>query len=236
MRRDSEAVRLTSLNKGETRDTAIPLPCVHLTTPYLISWLVVLTTLYLSPLCVSEMATPSSPALKRRQATRGVSIADGSPSPRRGRRGSAVKFDETTSIFRLGEPGLVGETNGTDQHHVGTLRSEPEEEEEQGGSDHCYFCITLLEKHSVRKFFQICAAFNLLSLMFSAPLRVCERMEGSATNESRCEGVFIQFVVITVADLVLAILYTLQLALVIMAFCSRKRRKEVCTCLSSHSA
>lgn len=171
------------------------------------------------------MATPSSPALKRSQATRGPHNLPGNPSPRRGRRGSAVTFDETTSIFRA--PADVHNGLSTSGPDLGTLRSEPEEEEEElGGTDSCYACSTLMEKSRVRKFFQVCAVINLLSLMFSAPLRVC----GPDTPEY-CDDVFIQYVIIAVVDFVLSVLYTVQLVLVIVALCSRARgrKKEVCS-------
>lgn len=74
---------------------------------------------------LSRMATPSSPALKRSQASRGHL---GDTSPRRARRGSVVHFDEITAIF------------DDTLHQVGTLRSELEpelEDEEQGGAERC---------------------------------------------------------------------------------------------------
>lgn len=161
------------------------------------------------------MATISSPTLKRTQATRHhgpINI-----SPRRVRRGSGVHFDEITSIFPLDRVDSVPDS----QHHAGTLRSEPEEED-QIGAERCYTCNTLLERHWVKKFFRVCAVFNLLSLAFSAPLRVCSERGNSTEPDGgnstdipgeNCEGVFIQFVVIAVADVILALLYTVQLLL-----------------------
>lgn len=150
------------------------------------------------------MAAPSSPALKRSQAARGVHA-----SPRRGRRGSAVHFDETTSIYPL-EP-VFPDT----QQLVGTLTSEPEDDDDQAGSGKCHTWNTLLERRSVRRFFRVCAVLNLLSLAFSAPLRVCppitEEGQGGNSTDGSCDGVFVQFVVIAVVDLILAVLYTVQL-------------------------
>ena len=157
------------------------------------------------------MATPSSPALKRSQAARGLGVH--APSPRRGRRGSAVHFDEITSIYPL-EPG--NDVFPDTQQLVGTLTSEPEDDDDQAGSGKCHTCNTLLERRSVRRFFRVCSVLNLLSLAFSAPLRVCPlpAAEGNSTEEDKsCEGVFIQFVVIAVVDLILAVLYTVQLVM-----------------------
>ena len=157
------------------------------------------------------MAAPTvtSPTLKRTQATRHhgpVNI-----SPRRGRRGSGVHFDEITSIFPLDRVDSLPDS----QHHAGTLRSEPEEEEDQIGAEKCYTYSTLLGRHWVKKFFRVCAVFNLLSLAFSAPLRVCPEMKDGQnvtdTSGEDCDGVFIQFVIIAAADVILALLYTLQL-------------------------
>ena len=133
-----------------------------------------------------------------------------------------MTFDETTSIFPLARtPG--GTTNGLPgPPDLGTLRSEPEEEEDElGGSDSCYVCSSFMGKRSVRKFFQVCAVINLLSLMFSAPLRVCD---SSMTED--CEDVFIQYVVIAVVDFVLAVVYTVQLVLVVIVLCSRARGRK----------
>ena len=173
------------------------------------------------------MATPSSPALKRSQATRGFHNA-GHISPRRGRRGSAVTFDAITSIYPLDEAG--------DSHHLGTLASEVEEEDEQSGSNRCYTCNTLLERRSVRWFFSLCAVLNLLSLVFSAPLRMCEPEgianctqwgNGTSTESGGdCTGVFAQFVVIAIVDFVLAIFYTIQLVL--------RLQYAVFLCLTGH--
>lgn len=149
----------------------------------------------------------ASPALKRSQAARGANAA----SPRRGRRGSAVHFDEITSIYPL-EPG--NDVFPDSQQLVGTLTSEPEEDDDLAGSGKCHTCNTLLERRSVRRFFRVCAVLNLLSLAFSAPLRVCPPIsEGvnSTKSDQSCDGVFVQFVVIAVVDLILAVLYTVQL-------------------------
>lgn len=174
------------------------------------------------------MATPSSsPALlKRGQATRGHHHhhATGDGSPRRGRRGSAVHFDEITSIYPVDTP----------QQDVGTLRSDAEEDDDQGGAERCYAYSTLLQKRSVKKFFRVCAVFNLLSLAFSAPLRVCSEAAngGNGTDASGedCQGVFVQFVVIAGADLVLALLYTVQLFMRVqytVFLCCRKGNRKV---------
>ena len=142
----------------------------------------------------------------------------GHTSPRRGRRGSAVTFDAVTSVYPF--------EDFSDSHlqDTGTLRSEIEEEEDQAASGKCYTCNTLLERRSVRRFFCLCAVLNLLSLAFSAPLRVCSNLpEAEGTNCTKflvkngsgedCKGVFIQFVVIAVVDFIVAILYTFQFVL-----------------------
>lgn len=178
------------------------------------------------------MATPSSPALKRTQATRGHhhQVPDDS-SPRRGRRGSGVHFDEITSIFPFDRGG--DSLPSDPHHHAGTLRSEPEEDEDQSGAERCYTCSTLLERHWVKKFFRVCAVFNLLSLAFSAPLRVCTERKNGGNNTDMpgedCEGVFIQFVVIAAADVILALLYTTQLLMRVQytAFLCFRRDKRV---------
>lgn len=161
-----------------------------------------------------------------------------------------MHFDEITSIFPYGGDGDDGGGGGSGGggdaqllHAAGTLRSEPEEQEEddeeQGGEDRCYACNTLLERRSVRKFFRFCAVFSLLSLAFSAPLRVCSEAVGSNSSSSSsmdlpeeeeedCEGVFIQFVVITAVDLILALIYTVQLGMRIQYttfLCSRKSNR-----------
>lgn len=156
------------------------------------------------------MATQSSPALRRNQQdARGFHYA--AANARRGRRGSAVTFDEITSVFPLDSRDLP------DRQHAGTLRSDSEENDDQGSYDTCYTCNTLLERRWVRRLFRLCAVLNLLSLACSAPLRVCEERKntglGNCTGEEEesCIGVFTQFVVIAIVDFVVSLLYTLQL-------------------------
>jgi hypothetical protein len=113
------------------------------------------------------------------------------------------------------------------------LRNEPEEDEDQIEVEKCYTCRVLLERHWVKKFFRVCAVFNILSLAFSAPLRVCSEVEnrGNGTDlpGEDCEGVFVQFVVIAVADVILALVYSVQLSLRIqyMIFLCFKKGKRV---------
>lgn len=165
------------------------------------------------------MATPSSPALRRGQAVRGnaVSRGNGRLSPRRGRRGSVVHFDEVTSIY-------PPEDDPSDpQYRQGTLRPEPTEEdyrgheyEEHGPSRRCcYNTSTLLEKPWVTQFFRVCAVLNLLSLACSSPWRVCDGTSGSPEGEIKdCEEVFLQFVIIASVDFIVSIVYTIHLLLV----------------------
>lgn len=163
------------------------------------------------------MAASSSPGPTLR---RGMGFHNaGSTSPRRGRRGSAVTFDAVTSVYPFED------FSDSHLHDTGTLRSEVEEEEDQAVSGKCYACNTLLERRGVRKFFRLCAVLNLLSLAASAPLRVCSDLnlpegtksctmfESKPELEEDCKGVFIQFVVIAVVDLIVAILYTFQFVL-----------------------
>ena len=174
-------------------------------------------TVCLFSVAVFKMAYP---ALKRTSATRGHYNPSGNVSPRRGRRGS-VTFDEITSIYPL-------EGDSTDpQQQVGILRSDPEEETlDQGRHTRCYTCNTLVEKKSIRIFFRFCAVVNLLSLGLSAPLRVCSL---DNDEENKCLDVFYQFVIIAGVDLVLSILYGVQVYLwtqyLIFLYCRGHKRK-----------
>lgn len=162
------------------------------------------------------MASTSSPALKRGHAGRSRQHAASHAVPRRGRRGS-VTFDEKTSIYPFN-------ANTDPQLQAGTLRTdqvEEEEEEDQSGSDNCYTCSTLVERRSFRRLFRVCAVVNLLSLAFSAPLRICNDEE-----ESDCDGVFIQFLIITVVDFIVALVYTLHLALRIQYLVYHRYKKK----------
>ncbi len=155
------------------------------------------------------MANVSGPVLKRGQAARGhhhhhQQSSEGT-GDRRGRRGSAVTFDEITSIYPL-----PGSEVSDLQQEVGALRGEPEEEEEdygQSSSERCYSCNTLLEKKRVRQFFRVCGVINLLSLAFSAPLQTCSEGNNQGDN---CDGVFIQFVTIAVIDVLVSLVYTVK--------------------------
>ena len=167
-----------------------------------------------------HLGMATSPALKRNQATRGHHHPPGSASPRKS--GSAVTFDVKTSIYPLDNV-----LDPFQQVDVGTLRSEPDgkdEEEDQVNSERCYTCNTLLERRYIKRFFRICAVLNLLSLAFSAPLRVCTK-----NDDDKCDAVVIQFIVIAVVDLIVAILYTLQLFMrtqyTIFLFCQGHNRK-----------
>lgn len=128
-------------------------------------------------------------------------VRTSSPSPRRatGRRGS-VTFDHQTSIFP---------ENGDGGEQQGLLKGPKEEEEAEQipSRGSCYGCHLLVENKAARRLFRVCAVLNLISLVFSAPLRSCTTGE----NDKDCfNGVFAQLVIITVLDFVLALLYTLQ--------------------------
>ncbi len=167
------------------------------------------------------MATPSSPspALRRGQAVRGN--PNNRVSPRRGRRGSVVHFDEVTSIYQAG-----AENDSSDRQHLqGTLRREPAEEdygheyEEHGRSKRCCYNVSiLLDKHWVTQFFRACAVLNLLSLVCSSPWKVCERTQSlENSTKSDCQAVFFQFVIIASVDFIVSIVYTIHLFLVIQS-------------------
>ena len=125
------------------------------------------------------------------------------PSPRRGRRGS-VTFDRQTSIFP---------ENGEGEGQQGVLKVEEAEEEEveqRSGRRSCYGCHFLVENKVTRRLFRVCAVLNLVSLVFSAPLNRCEPHLCIREVRDCCEDVFIQLVVITILDFLLAIIYTIQ--------------------------
>lgn len=147
------------------------------------------------------MATPQSPSLKRARALRShrhtpVSqrgTVSPSPGPRRG----SVTFDTQASVY---QPDLLMESalnEKTEDDEVGT----------RVGYSKCFPCHYLIERKSVRRFFRVLAVFNLLSLIFSAPLKTCDAKEKTIET---CRSVFIQFVFIACVDFVLAVLYTIQ--------------------------
>ena len=157
--------------------------------------------------------TSPNPALRRAQAT----IRHHDQSDGRGRRGSAVTFDAITSVYPFDD------FSDPQVQDTGTLGEEEEEEEDPGNSGRYYTCSTLLERRSVRRFFRLCAVLNLLSLAFSAPLRVCtdtpEDINCTTAQDppgEDCDGVFAQFVTIAVVDFIVAVLYTFQLVLRLM--------------------
>lgn len=179
------------------------------------------------------MAALSSPGLRRGQAIKGSTgmySVSGKNSNRRGSRGSAVHFDEVTSIYPAGP-----DENYDPQHQVGFLRREPNEDYYQGAEYEdrvsskkwCYTCNTLLERPWVGRFFSLCSVLNLLSLACSSPWRVCE-LE-STKDFDECGGVFLQFVIITFVDFVLSIVYTIQLTMatqcILVHFCKDHKKK-----------
>ena len=142
-------------------------------------------------------------------------VRTSSPSPRRatGRRGS-VTFDHQTSIYP---------ENGDGEEQQGLLKGPKEEEEAEQipSRGSCYGCHLLVENKVARRLFRVCAVLNLISLVFSAPLRRCN--EG---DEDCFYGVFAQLVIITVLDFVLALLYTLQTYVRLQYSLYRWRRKN----------
>lgn len=151
-------------------------------------------------------------------------VRTASPSPRRatGRRGS-VTFDHQTSIYP---------ENGEGKEQQGLLKGSKEEEEvEQGPScgSSCG-CHLLVENKAARRLFRVCAVLNLISLVFSAPLRRCSTRE----DDRDCfYGVFSQLVIITALDFVLTLLYTLQTYVRFQySLCRWQRKKQVATLIS----
>lgn len=117
------------------------------------------------------------------------------PSPRRGRRGS-VTFDRQTSIF-------PGEGEG----QQGVLK---EEVEQRSGRGSCYGCHFIVENKVARRLFRVCAVLNLISLVFSAPLNRCDVHQCRPEIRDCCDKIFIQLVIITIVDSLLAVIYTVQ--------------------------
>lgn len=84
----------------------------------------------------------------------------------------------------------------------------------------CRLCHVLVENKWVRRFFRVCAVVNLLSLMFSSSLYQCDSIDPSQVNgtdngtdpsqDAECHKVFVQYVIITSIDFVLAVIYTVQ--------------------------
>ena len=147
------------------------------------------------------------------------------PSPRRGRRGS-VTFDHQTSIFP---------EDGEGEGQQGVLKGEEEEIEQRSDRGSCRGCHFLVENKIARRLFRVCAVLNLISLVFSAPLTRCNSDECSANVTDCYNSIFIQLVVITILDFLLAVIYTVQTYVRFQySLYQRERRKQVhvCTCLS----
>ena len=123
----------------------------------------------------------------------------GTPSPRHGRRGS-VTFEHQTSVYA---------ENSESQERQGVLKGTEEEEEveQRPGRRSCYGCHFLVENKVARRLFRVCAVVNLISLVFSAPLLVCNPEEGEKED---CKDVFIQLVFVTILDFLLALIYTIH--------------------------
>lgn len=139
------------------------------------------------------------------------------PSPRRGagRRGS-VTFDHQTSIYP---------DKGEGQEEQGLLKGSDEETEQKSDRGSCYGCHFLVENKVARRIFRVCAVINLISLAFSAPLYDC-----SPDNESDCDRVFVQLIIITVLDFFLALLYTIQTYVRFQySLYQHWRRRQVCS-------
>ena len=125
-----------------------------------------------------------------------------------------MTFDHQTSIYP---------ENGDGEEQQGLLKGPKEEEEAEQipSRGSCYGCHLLVENKVARRLFRVCAVLNLISLVFSAPLRRCN--EG---DEDCFYGVFAQLVIITVLDFVLALLYTLQTYVRLQYSLYRWRRKK----------
>ena len=140
------------------------------------------------------------------------------PSPRRGRRGS-VTFVHQTSIYP---------DDGEGEEQQGLLKGSKEEEEvdQRPIRGNCYGCHFLVENKLARRLFRVCAVLNLISLVFSAPLRQCDPAGG---NEQFCDHVFVQLIIIAVVDFLLAILYSLQTYVRFQySLYQYQRKKQVC--------
>ena len=127
------------------------------------------------------------------------------PSPRRGRRGS-VTFDHQTSIFP---------EDGDGEERQGVLKGAKGEEEEierRPGRGSCYGCHFLVENKVARRLFRVCAVLNLISLMFSAPWKRCDPPQECDPDVwgDCCDLIFVQLVIITILDTLLALVYTIQ--------------------------
>ena len=147
------------------------------------------------------MATSGGHLSRQTHVTTKPSLANKdarTPSPRSVRRG-AVTFDQQTSIYP---------EDGGGEQQQGLLKEAKDGEEEveqRPARGSCYGCHFLVENKIARRLFRVCAVLNLISLVFSAPLRSCE-----PGMQKYCDHVFAQLVIITVLDLLLAILYTIQ--------------------------
>lgn len=134
-------------------------------------------------------------------------VGSGAPSPRHShdRRGSAT-FGHQTSVF----PESSGEEKGEQPLRVlkGTEDEEEEVREPESPNQRrshvaCHF---LVENKFARRLLRVCAVLNLISLVLSAPLRDCNPEEG---EQKYCKDVFIQFIIITILDSLLAVVYTI---------------------------
>lgn len=92
----------------------------------------------------------------------------------------------------------------------------PEHSGEKHSVNWCFLCRIQVESKKLRLLFRFCAVFNILSLVFSAPIFSCNGdppaklplFSGNVSME--CEKVFIQFTFIAAVDFLLAVFYTLQ--------------------------
>ncbi len=118
----------------------------------------------------------------------------------------------------------------------------------------CFFCRIQVESKTIRLLFRFCAIFNILSLVFSAPLFICpknlpdtpslplgsSRGGNFSSNEvdglQSCNKVFIQYALITVVDFLLAVFYTLQtLARIEYLIYLRRTKSRKVRCSHTHT-
>lgn len=132
-----------------------------------------------------------------------------SPSPLRERQGS-VTFDNQASTIYLTEDDSLAVDGSTQLDTDGNQADNYSAE--KPSRNWCFLCRIQVELSCSRLFFQIFAVINFLSLIFSGPLIECKSQVNTtnSTPTAECNAVFIQFVTITVVDLVLAIVYTLH--------------------------
>ncbi len=119
----------------------------------------------------------------------------------------------------------------------------------------CFFCRIQVESKTLRLLFGLCAVINILSLVFSAPLFVCDHIPdenltlpsltppgpnssfGNFTDALQsCNNVFIQYTLIAAVDFLLAVFYTLQTLARIeyLIFLRRTRSNKVNLLLCHH--